>query len=167
MQFILAFIFSLSISLSAFAINTGKPLAKNFSIPSLDGKVIKLNEQRGKVVVLTFWSTTCPICASELPNLTQVVNKNAGKDVVFLALTMENESRVSNYLRKRPFSSIIIPNSLGVFMDYADKDSNGNFDMGFPSYFVINQAGEIEMKTSGRNKTDAIDSKINRLLINK
>lgn len=167
MKFILAFVFSLFVSLSAFAIDSEKPLAKDFTASSLDGKTINLIEQRGKVVVLTFWSTTCQICSSELPKLSQVVQKNTGKDVVFLALTMENESRVSSYLNKRPFSSIIMPNSLGIFMDYSSKDSNGNYNMGFPAYFVINQSGEIEMTTSGRNKTEAIDSSINRLLINK
>jgi peroxiredoxin len=154
----------MSLSLSAFALGNEKPIAREFSAPALDGKIIDLNEQKGKVVVLTFWSSSCPICTSELPKLNQVVNKNNGKDVVFLALTMDNESRASSYLRKVPFSSTIIPNSLGIFMDYASKDRNGNFNMGFPSYFVINQTGEIEMTASGRNKTGAIDSSINRLL---
>lgn len=164
MKVILAVIFSLTISLFAFAIDDVKPLAKDFTAPSLDGTVINLKEQRGKVVVLTFWSTTCPICAGELPKLSKVVEKNAGKNVVFLALTMENEIKVSIYLKKRPFSSIIIPNSLGIFMIYSGKDSNGNYNMGFPNYFVINELGEIEMNTAGRNKIKDIDKKINQLL---
>lgn len=167
MKFILTTIFSLVFSLSAFAFGADKPIAKDFTALSLDGKTVNLNQQRGKVVILTFWSTTCPICASELPKLSRVVKKNLGKDVVFLALTMENESRVSSYLNKRPFNSIILPNSLGIFMDYSPKDSNGNYNMSFPSYFVINQTGEIEMNVSGRNKTDSIDSKINYLLDSK
>lgn len=167
MKFILALIFSLSIALSTFAATDEKPLAKNFIAPALDGQTINLSEQRGKVVILTFWSTSCPICAAELPKLSQVVNKNAGKKVVFLALTMENENRVSSFMRKRPFSSIIIPNSLGILMDYAPKDSRGNYNLSFPSYFVINQAGEIEMKMSGRDKIGAIDSQINQLLTNR
>lgn len=166
MKFIFALIFSVGLTFSVFAAEDFKPLAKDFTATSLDGRVINLKEQRGKVVVLTFWSTTCPICASELPKLSKVVDRNAGKDVVFLALTMEHESRVSAYLKKRPFSSIIIPNSLGIFMDYSGKDQNGNYNMGFPGYFVINQSGEIELNTSGRHKTDDIDKKVKRLLSN-
>lgn len=164
MKYILTVLFSLFFSFSALAFEMDKPIAKDFTAPAMDGKIINLNQQRGKVVVLTFWSTTCPICAGELPKLNQVVNKNAGKDVVFLALTMEHESRVSAYLQKRQLNSIIIPNALGVFMDYSPKDRNGNYSMGYPSYFVINQKGEIEMTASGRGKTDAVNSNVNRLL---
>ena len=164
MKYILTALFSLIFSFSALAFDLEKPLAKDFTAPAMDGKVINFNQQRGKVVVLTFWSTTCPICAGELPKLNQVVNKNTGKDVVFLALTMENESRVSAYLQRKQLNSIIIPNALGVLMDYAPKDRDGNFNMGFPSYFVVNQIGEIEMTASGRGKTDAVNSNVNRLL---
>jgi peroxiredoxin len=164
MKFFLAFIFAFSTVVSAFALESEKPAAKNFSLPALDGKIIDLQEQRGKVVVLTFWSTICPICHSELPKMSRLVDKNAGREVVFLALTMENESRVGAYLNRRPFKSVVIPNSLGVLMDYSSKDQNGNFNMGFPSYFVINQSGEIEMSASGRNKIGAVDDQINHLL---
>ena len=167
MKTLLTVIFSLFISFSAFATNGEKQLAKDFTAPSLDGKTINLKEQRGKVVVLTFWSTTCLICTGELPKLSKVVNKYAGKDVVFIALSMENEAKISNYLKKKPFNSIIIPNALGIITDYSIHDANGNYNIGFPTFFVINQVGEIVMTASGRNKTNAIDSNISRLLMNR
>ena len=36
--------------------------------------------------------------------------------------------------------------------------------MGFPAYFLINQKGEIELKTSGYDKTATLDARINQLL---
>jgi thiol-disulfide isomerase/thioredoxin len=44
-----------------------------------------LDQLHGKVVVLTFWSTRCQICHSEIPNLNRVAERYRGKDVVFLA----------------------------------------------------------------------------------
>ena len=49
-------------------------------------------------------------------------------------------------------------------MKYADRDRSGNIAMGYPAYFLVNQNGEIEMKTSGWDKTQKLDSQINRLL---
>lgn len=164
MRLILSLFFCLSLTLTGFANFGDKPLAEGFAVTSLEGKSINLDDLRGKVVVLTFWSTRCPICEKEIPKFNSIADKYAGKDVVFLGLSMENEMKIAEHLRKKPFKFTIIPNSLGVIMKYADRGSNGSFNISYPSTFVINQIGEIEFKTSGWNKTGAIDSQINRLL---
>ncbi len=144
-----------------------KPLAETFSATALDGESFDLAELKGKIVVLTFWSTKCPICHSEIPKLNQLVETYQDKAVVFLGLTMENSDKVKNYLKKTPFKFDILPNSFGVVLKYADKDGDGNVAMGFPAHFLINQKGEIEFKTSGFSKTKLLDAEINRLLVTK
>jgi len=141
-----------------------KPLAEIFSATSLGGQTLDLAELKGKVVVLTFWSTRCPICHDEIPKLNQLVKTYKDKDVVFLGLTVESSAKVEAYLKKKSFDFTIIPNSFGVVLKYAEKDDNGNISMGFPAHFVINQKGEIELRTKGFDKTSAIESQIKRLL---
>ena len=163
MKIILSLFLCALFTFTAFANYTEKPLAENFSGTTLDGKSISLEELRGKVVVLTFWSTRCVICQAENSNFNQLADKYAGKDVVFLGLTMENETLVRNYLKKKTFKYTIVPNSLGVIMQYADKNPNGSFNIAYPTMFVINQKGEIELKANGR-KSQAIDATVSRLL---
>jgi len=141
-----------------------KPLAEIFSASSLDGQTFNLAELKGKVVILTFWSTRCPICHDEIPKLNQLVRTYKDKDVVFLGLTLEGPAKIEAYLKKKSFDFTIIPNSFGVVLKYAQKDNKGNISMGFPSHFVINQKGEIELKTNGFDKASAIESQIKRLL---
>lgn len=167
MRFILGLILCLLVCFPAFAGFNEKSLAENFTATTLDGKPVNLEELRGKVVVMTFWSTRCPICEKEIPKLNQVADKYAGKDVVFLGLSMENEHKIAEHLKKKPFKFTIVPNSLGVIMKYADKNPNGSFNIAYPTMFVINQSGEIELKTNGRNKSEQIDSLVNRLLTSK
>ncbi len=144
-----------------------KPLAETFSATSLDGTLFNLAELRGKVVLISFWSTKCPICHSEIPKLNQLVQTYKNQNVVFLGLTMENPNKVEAYLKKRSFDFNILPNSFGVVLKYADKDGDGSVSMGFPAHFLINQKGEIELKTNGFDKTAMLDSQINRLLLTK
>jgi len=144
-----------------------KPLAEIFSAISLDGKLFDLARLKGKVVVLTFWSTKCPICHNEIPKLNQLVKNYKDKEVVFLGLTMENPNKVEAYLKKTSFKFDILPNSFGVVLKYADKDGDGNMAMGFPAHFLINKKGEIELKTSGFDKTKTLNVEINRLLVTK
>jgi peroxiredoxin len=155
--------FVLSFSLAAFAQN-GKQLAENFSALSMDGQTVELESLKGKVVLITFWNTRCPICDSEIPKLNQIATSYKGKDVVFLGLTTDNPTRVESFLKMKPFNFNIIPSSFGVLLKYADRDRSGNIAMGYPAYFLINQDGEIELKDSGWDKTKKLDTQINRLL---
>ena len=141
-----------------------KSLAENFSAETMDGQTVELDSLKGKVVVLTFWSTKCAICESEIPKLNKIANNYKGKDVVFLGLTTDNPTKVESFLKMKPFNFNIIPSSFGVLLKYADRDNSGRMNIGFPAYFVVNQAGEIEMKDSGWDKTEKLNTQINRLL---
>ncbi|MEO7672697.1 MAG: TlpA disulfide reductase family protein [Pyrinomonadaceae bacterium] len=166
MRYINLLILTLVITVSAIGQQSLKAgaAAPDFNGESLDGKVFNLNQLQGKIVVLTFWSTRCEICHNEIPKLNEVVKRYRDKDVVFLALTMENQVKVEPYLRKNPFSFSILPNSFGVFLKYADMDKGGNINMGFPSYFLINQHGAITLKSDGWDKTSRLDSQIQQML---
>lgn len=138
--------------------------APDFAAQALDGTNYSLSGLQGKVVVLTFWSTRCAICHAEIPKLNQVADRYRGRDVVFLALTMENQVKVEPYLRRTPFNFSIVPNSFGVVLKYADMDRGGNINMGFPAHFLIDRNGSIRMRTDGWDKAAALDSQISRLL---
>lgn len=164
MRFILSLTFCLLLSFSAFALNRNNEPAQSFTVKSLEGKTISLEDLRGKVVVITFWSTRCQICESEIPKFNKIVAKYAGQDVVFLGMSMEDPIKIGEHLKRKPFNYTIIPNSLGVIMKYAERDANGNFNLVYPSTFVINQKGEIDFKTYGWDKSKKIDSRIGDLL---
>ncbi len=160
-KILLCLVFVLCLSFAAFA---QKPLAENFSMMAMDGQTVELESLKGKVVLMAFWTTRCPICDSEIPKLNQMANTYKGKDVVFLGLTTDNPTRVESFLKMKPFNFNIIPSSFGVLLKYADRDPSGNIAMGYPAYFLINQNGEIELKASGWDKTKKLDSQIKSLL---
>src|SRR5215204_191803 len=160
-KILLCLVFVLCLSFAAFA---QKPLAENFSMTAMDGQTVELESLKGKVVLMTFWNTRCPICDSEIPKLNQIAASYKGKDVVFLGLTTDNPTRVESFLKMKPFNFNIIPSSFGVLLKYADRDRSGNIAMGYPAYFLVNQNGEIELKDSGWDKTKKLDMQITRLL---
>lgn len=169
MRLLIASFLTVLLTFSVFAQSNkrGKPQAQTFTVTSLEQKKFDLAEMKGKVVLLTFWSTRCPICASEIPKLNQIAASYKNKDVVFLGLSAENESKIKSHLKKKPFDFNIIPNSFDMVLKYADKDRDGNVAMGYPAYYLINQKGEIELKTNGYDKTVTIDKQINQLLTTK
>ena len=138
--------------------------APDFAATTIDGRSVNLKDLQGKVVVLTFWSTRCAICHSEIPKMNQVAQRYQGKEVVFLALTMENSAKVQPYLQRNPFSSTILTNGFNVVLKYANMSKDGEINMGFPSYYVINTNGRIDHRAEGWDKTRNVDSRISRLL---
>lgn len=138
--------------------------APDFTADSMTGSQFNLAQHKGKVVVLTFWSTTCQICHVEIPKMNRVVENYRGKDVVFVALTLESNAKVQSYIKNYPFNVNILTNGFGVVLKYADMDKSGRLNMGFPAYYLIDQNGKINLRSSGWDKTADLDAKIFKLL---
>lgn len=151
---------------AGFAQNSIKvgTVAPAFTGSTLDGTSLELAQFRGKVVVMTFWSTRCPVCHSEMPKLNRFADRFASDKVVMLAFTMENEEKVKGYLRNNHISFRVVPNSFGTLFAYADRDSAGYVDIRFPAFFVIDQQGTVQHRSSGYDKTEPMASVVQQLL---
>ena len=163
---ILIFAIVLTLSFAAPAqteLRVGSP-APQFSGTSIDGNDYDLSQMRGHVVVVTFWSTRCLICKSELPKENQVIRSYQGKDVTFLALTADDESKVKQYLQFSPQEAHVVPNSFGTLLAFADKDKDGNLNFGYPAFYVIDKEGRIAYKGSGWDRTTQLNSALTTLL---
>jgi len=60
-------------------------LAPDFTLPSLDGEVVKLDEKRGQPVLVNFWGTWCTYCRRQMPYL-QAAFEEKGQEVKFIAI---------------------------------------------------------------------------------
>ena len=166
MRYISIILISLVLAVSAAAqqgVFNGA-MAPAFSLAGMDGQTYDLNQLRGKVVLITFWSTRCNICHSEMPLMNRMAARYKGQNVIFLGLTMDNDQKVASYLKSNEFDFTILPNSFGAVLQYADRDKDGNVNMGFPAYFLIDQNGIVRLKSSGWDKTQVLDAQITRLL---
>ena len=78
-------------------------VAPDFQVQSLrDDKSLSLADFSGKTLVVTFFSTSCPSCKRELPDL-QELKAEAGDDVEFLVITNDNPQRVTAYMAQQRF----------------------------------------------------------------
>jgi peroxiredoxin len=66
--------------------------APTFELSGPDGQTHALSDHRGKVVVLDFWSTTCPPCVRQLAVLEELHQATSREDVVILGINTEGAS---------------------------------------------------------------------------
>jgi peroxiredoxin len=79
-----------------------KKEAPNFSLTSLDGRTICLNDLRGKPIILVFWATWCETCRDELPALEKFFSKRGDQlNVLLLAIDGERKRTVQKIIQEK------------------------------------------------------------------
>jgi peroxiredoxin len=122
--------------------STNNTVAPFFATKTLDGKDIKLEDYRGKVVVLHFWATWCRPCVAGTPELKKVyadMKTSFGNDFEMISLSMDdNEESVREHLKKYeltwPQARIGLHSKISS--DYGVNDRA-------PMYFLIGPDGKI------------------------
>ena len=148
---------------TAFGQTNKGSCAPKFHAVSIENKTFDLSELKGKIVVVTFWSTRCGPCVAGISRFNQLAEEYKNENIVFLAVTGENPETVKRFLKRKPFNFNIISDGLGVILNFAGKE-DGIVMMPTPTHYVINQEGEIELELVGYSKKGKIESEIKRLL---
>jgi len=114
---IILFLALLSFSAKALDIDyslIGKP-APVFELPAVfekqDGKVIKLSDYKGKLVLINFWASWCGPCRAEIPTLTKLQETYKNRSFTVLGLAMESQKDAQAFLQGK---EINYPNAFGV-----------------------------------------------------
>jgi len=71
---------------------TQKP-APAFALPGLHGETVRLNDYRGKVVLVNFWGTWCEPCKEETPALAAVYRKLHDQGLIIIGVDLRNQER--------------------------------------------------------------------------
>jgi peroxiredoxin len=69
-----------------------------FSQPDPTGKMIKLADFRGKIVLLDFWASWCMPCRQENPNLVKAYEKFKKKGFEILSVSVDDSTRKREWL---------------------------------------------------------------------
>ncbi|MDP2155017.1 MAG: TlpA disulfide reductase family protein [Sulfuricella sp.] len=121
------------------------PLALN----DLNGKPLKLEDYRGKVVMVQFWATWCPPCRKEMPSMMRLKAKLTGKPFVILAVNMgETEKEVKDFLAQ-------VNADFTILMDSDGKALGAWKVFVAPSTFLVDPKGNIRYTLQGGAEWDA------------
>jgi tetratricopeptide (TPR) repeat protein len=132
--------------------------APDFRLKRLKGGELSLAEFKDKIVVLDFWATWCAPCRQEMPDFEKLHREYAGKDVVILAIDVnEEEDVVSGYIDKEKFTfPVLLATGTDVVARYTVN--------AYPTTFAVDKSGRIAdiILGSGPNSETRIRQAIDR-----
>jgi len=136
------------------ATNEGKRAkpAPTFLAVSLDGERLSLADLRGKVIVLNFWFVGCGACMSEIPTLNRWVQEFKDQGVVFIGFALDHEDQLRSFLKIKPFSYKIVPNSSDIAREYDVA--------AYPTHVLIDRNGDIRLKLVGDENPDKLEDQL-------
>ena len=126
----------------------GNPVAAEFSLEDIDGKVHHLSDYRGKVVMVNFWATWCPPCRQELPSMERLWLATRDKGVVMLAINIgEDADTIFTFTSDYPVTfPLLMDRDSSVIKHYPV--------LGVPTSFIIDPQGRIIYRAVGTRKWD-------------
>jgi len=110
------------------------------SMMDLDGRTVHLDDYKGRVLALDFWSTGCTPCVAAFAGFDKAV-ADYKKDVfqMFVVDLFEDEATVKSFIAKK-----------GIKLDVLRDEENKNYDVkGTPTKIIFDPAGNIRFYSSG------------------
>ena len=68
-------------------------MAPAFTVTTMEGRRISMDELQGKVVLLDFWATWCAPCREALPHIQKVAKKFEGQPLVILSVSLDSDEQ--------------------------------------------------------------------------
>jgi thiol-disulfide isomerase/thioredoxin len=142
--------------LCALAILTtiaGAESAPKLSLKDLSGQTQRLSAQRGRIVVLNFWATWCEPCQDELPRLSKLSQSYAGKNVQFVAVSIDavkGREKIEPLLHRL---NVDLEIWTGADLDTLEKFGLGNV---VPDTMVIDEKGQVVTRVMGEARDEDV-----------
>ena len=111
--------------------------APDFTLHSVEGPNQRLQEQRGRVVMVNFWATWCGPCRQEMPQLNRLYEKYKASGFVLLGVNVDDDQRKAAEVASK--LGVTFP----VLLD-TDKAVSKLYDLStMPSTVLIDRDGKI------------------------
>ena len=112
-------------------------IAPDFKLRAMEGPNMRLQEQRGRVVMINFWATWCGPCRQEMPHLNRLYQKYGPSGFVLLSVNVDDDTR----------NAADVAAKLGVKFPVlwdTDKKVSRLYDLAtMPSTVIVDRDGKV------------------------
>jgi peroxiredoxin len=122
--------------------------APDFTLKSLDGSNLRLEEYRGQVVLINFWASWCGPCRQEMPVLDRLHQRYEDAGFAVLGVNVEGEEGPARELLQK------VPVTFPVLIDAGQQVSELYDLQAMPSTVVVDRDGVVRYVHRGYRPGD-------------
>jgi peroxiredoxin len=122
-----------------------------FSLPTLDGRILRSDELKDKIVVLDFWATWCQNCVSEIPEFNKLEKEYSSRGVKVIGLAVQSgwASDIQKFAKQYNMRYTVLVGNDDTVSDFGV--------ISFPNTYVIGPGWKLYKKYSGASENKATD----------
>lgn len=118
----------------------GKP-APDFTLKTIDGKVVKLSYFKGQAVLINMWASWCPPCRDEMPGIQTAYEKYKDKGLVVLGINFTVQDNLADVKSFVEELKLTFP----ILLDETGEVSAGWYGMrALPTSYFVDAHGVIQ-----------------------
>jgi peroxiredoxin len=119
-------------------------LAPDLAFENPEGKILKLSDLRGKVVLLDFWAAWCRPCRMENPNVVSMYKKYNSKGFEVFSVSLDRDK--ASWVKAIQDDGLIWPNHVSDLKQWQSQAAKIYGVSSIPSTFLIDKEGKIIAK---------------------
>ncbi len=116
-------------------------IAPELEFPDPDGKMRKLSDLRGKVVLLDFWASWCGPCRRENPNVTRIYSLYHDKGFEVFSVSLDRDA--ASWKRAIEADKLVWPNHVSDLKQWQSQAAAIYGVRSIPSTFLLDKEGRI------------------------
>ena len=123
----------------------------DFSLPTLDGRTLRSDDLKDKIVVLDFWATWCENCVVEIPEFNKLEKDYSSRGVKVIGLAVQSgwASDIQKFVKQHKMRYTVLVGNDDTVTDFGV--------ISFPNTYVIGPGWKLYKKYSGVSETKAAD----------
>ena len=119
-------------------------MAPDLAFPDPEGKIRKLSDLRGKVVLLDFWASWCGPCRRESPNVRNVYAKYHDQGFEVFSVSLDRDA--NNWKKAIADDKLVWPNHVSDLKGWGSAAAKLYGVSSIPSTFLVDKDGRIIAK---------------------
>ena len=136
------------------------PTLPETEFKTLEGQPFRLNELRGRVVLLNFWATWCGPCKGEIPHFNDMQREHGEKGFTVVGVTsdpVDTPDHIRSFHRENPQAYTVLTGP----SDTPSRFQNG---AGLPVTYIVDREGRVRHKIFGPRDRAGFDALVLPLL---
>ena len=119
-----------------------QPALPTFTVESVDGNRLNLQNFKGKKVFVNLWASWCPPCKKEMPSIEKLAKSVDTNKVAFVMISMDDQfEKAKAFIRAAKLE-------LPIYYPAETLPALFNVE-GIPSTFIFNESGELIKRVDG------------------